>query len=263
MTNNFEYKGHTYTFYRGWGRDSDIEFVKTFLDGQKLPDSSYCVIVHDGADPDNKRHQQVATMSGLKTYWGPIIHRGPFFCDELGNDYQTFISHEWNGEYLTYRQKKHIQAEFENFAFRMRNVKSILFFYRDVIKTKRQSLIFNFYEFSGNDLDKRILKSFKFKKPLKDISYCAIKYNGSAKFSHNDLIFRHDITSSLVYNGPAFYDDEGNDYEIIVSREWNGKKLTAEQQSALQDAFRERTSRKHNIEVVEYCWQTGEEVESK
>ena len=125
MSNTLEYKGHRYTFYRRCGSDSDIKVVKAFLDDRKLPEESYCVVVHNGADPDNKRHQQVVTFSGLRCYWGDFIHRGPFFYDELGNDYQTFVSHAWRGESLTHRHKKHVQDSFEDFVYKMRNVKSI------------------------------------------------------------------------------------------------------------------------------------------
>lgn len=258
MTNSFEYKGHTYTFSRGWGRDNDIDIVKTFLDNKKLPNQSYCVIIHDGPDPDKRNHEKVITFSGLKTYWGPIIHRGPYFSDELGNVYQIFISHCWEGKQLTSRQKKHIREEFESFAYKMRNVKAILFFYQDEVKTERHKLRFSFYNYSGDEEDKKVLKAFKYNKSLPDISYCAIKYDGTASFSEHNLLFRHDTNSTLVYDGPAFHDDEGNDYEIIVSRDKRNKKLTSAEQTELQKAFEERASKKSHVDFIEYHWQTAE-----
>lgn len=258
MTKSFEYKGHTYTFSRGWGTDYDIEVVKTFLDNKKLPELSYCVIVHDGPDPDKRYHEKIATMSGLKSYCGPIIHRGPYFSDELGNVYQMFISNCWEGKQLTFRQKKHIREEFESFAYRMRNVKAILFFYQDEVKTERHRLRFSFYDYSGDELDKKVLEAFKHNKSLHDISYCAIKYDGTANFTKDTLIFRHDVSSSPVYAGPVFHDDEGNDYEIIISRDWNNKKLTSSEQAELQKAFEERVAKKSHVDFVEYHWQTAE-----
>ena len=257
MSNTFEYKGRRYTFYRGWGLDSDVEIVKAFLEDRKLPEESYCVIVHDGADPDNKRHQQVVTFSGLRSYWGDFIHRGPFFHDELGNDYQTFVSHAWRGESLTHRQKKHIQDSFENFVYKMRNVKSIHFYYQDVIETERHKLKFSFYEYSGDEEDRKVLNAFKFGRSLENQSYCAIKYNGKGRFHTSNLVFRHETFTPMVYNGPAFHDDEGNDYEIIISRKWKGEKLTQDQQEELQKAFQERVSDRKYVDFVEYHWQTG------
>ena len=80
-------------------------------------------------------------------------------------------------------------------------------------------------------------------------------------WSTNDLIFRRESYMPLVYSGPAFYDDEGNDYEILISKKWKGEKLNQDQKDELKEAFVHlmgRGFRKKYIDTVEYHWQTVE-----
>ena len=119
---------------------------------------------------------------------------------------------------------------------------------------------YNFFSPYGDEKDQQILNAFKNKQSLPGISYLVIchkpgKWWDKKKKFNRPYLRRKFAYSNELYWGPMFYDEDGNEYEIYLSKLWNDQKLSEKQKLKIEAAFQEVVSQSIDEVFHKIYWQ--------
>lgn len=117
-----------------------------------------------------------------------------------------------------------------------------------------------FFSPYGSNEDQQILEAFKNKQSLPDVSYLVICHKpgewwDKKKESGRPYLRRKFTYSNELYWGPMFYDEDGNEYEIYLSKLWYDQKLSEKQKLKIETAFQEVLSQSIDVIFHEIYWQ--------